>query len=56
MTAVDPEDIDPEDVVVLIRHSWGDIEASLTKWMEVGPGPRPGTRPIAEGRIASPWS
>ncbi len=40
-------DLDPDDIIVTVRHSWGDTEATLAKWMEIGPGPRPNTRPIA---------
>jgi hypothetical protein len=30
-----------DDVIVTVAHSWGDIEAPLQTWIEVGPGPRP---------------
>ena len=36
---LDPEDYD--DVIVTVAHPWGDIEASLRTWIQLGPGPRP---------------
>jgi hypothetical protein len=30
-----------------VRHNFGNVEATLAKWMEIGPGPRRYTRPIA---------
>ena len=38
---LDPEDYD--DVIVTVAHPWGDIEASLRTWIQLGPGPRPMT-------------
>jgi hypothetical protein len=29
------------DVIVTVTHPWGDIEAPLRTWIEIGPGPRP---------------
>ncbi|MBO2465190.1 hypothetical protein [Actinomadura violacea] len=37
----------PEDVLVLIQHPFGDTWPTLTEWMEYGPGPRKGLRPVA---------
>jgi hypothetical protein len=28
------------DVIVTVAHPWGDIEAPLPTWIEIGPGPR----------------
>jgi hypothetical protein len=39
MVMLDPADYD--DVIVTVAHPWGDIEAPLRTWIEVGPGPRP---------------
>jgi hypothetical protein len=39
-------DIPPEDIVVTVVHSWGNITTTLAKWMELGPGPRPLVRVI----------
>jgi hypothetical protein len=36
---LDPEDYD--GVIVTVAHPWGDIEASLRTWIQLGPGPRP---------------
>jgi hypothetical protein len=30
-----------DDVIVTVAHPWGDIEAPLQTWIEIGPGPRP---------------
>jgi hypothetical protein len=30
-----------DDVIVTLAHPWGDIEAPLRTWIEVGPGSRP---------------
>lgn len=40
----------PEDVRLIIPHNWSwDPEAgmSMREWMELGPGPRPGIRPVS---------
>jgi hypothetical protein len=29
------------DVVVSVRHPWGDLEVPLIEWIRIGPGPRP---------------
>jgi hypothetical protein len=39
--------IRPEDVLVLIQHPFGDMWPTLAEWMERGPGPRKGLRPVA---------
>ncbi|MFD0853598.1 hypothetical protein ACFQ07_15280, partial [Actinomadura adrarensis] len=39
--------LDPEDVLVLIQHPWGDLWPTLAAWMKYGPGPRHGLRPVA---------
>jgi hypothetical protein len=36
-----------EDVLVLIQHPFGDLWPTLAEWMERGPGPRVGLRPVA---------
>jgi hypothetical protein len=36
---LDP-DVD-EDVIVTVAHPWGDIEAPLPTWIEIGPWPHP---------------
>jgi hypothetical protein len=42
-----PDDpIDLADVIVVIGHSFGNVEAPLTVWIANGPGPRPLVRPI----------
>ncbi|MPZ85264.1 MAG: hypothetical protein GEV28_34715 [Actinophytocola sp.] len=40
-------DVRPEDVIVVVRHPFGDVEVTLATWMAVGPGPRPLVRPVA---------
>jgi hypothetical protein len=30
-----------DDVIVTVAHPWGNIEAPLQTWIEIGPGPRP---------------
>ena len=30
-----------DEVIVTVAHPWGDIEAPLPTWIEIGPGPRP---------------
>jgi hypothetical protein len=30
-----------DDIIVTVAHPWGDIEAPLPTWIEIGPGPRP---------------
>jgi hypothetical protein len=37
---------DPDDVLVVVGHPFGDIEVPLAVWIATGPGPRPGVRPI----------
>ena len=36
---LDPADYG--DVIVTVAHPWGDIEAPLPAWIQMGPGPRP---------------
>jgi hypothetical protein len=43
----DHDQLLPEDVLVLIRHPFGDIWPTLAEWMKRGPGPRHGLRPVA---------
>jgi hypothetical protein len=40
-------DIRSEDVLVVVRHPFGEVEVSLVEWMAAGPGPRPMVRPVA---------
>lgn len=35
-----------DDVIVVIAHPAGDVEASLRQWIELGPGPRELLRPV----------
>ena len=37
---------DPDDVLVVIGHSFGDVEVPLSVWIAKGPGPRPFVRPV----------
>jgi len=30
-----------DDVIVTVAYPWGDIEAPLSTWIKIGPGPRP---------------
>jgi hypothetical protein len=39
--------LSPEDVLVLIRHPFGDLWPTLAEWMERGPGHRYRLRPVA---------
>lgn len=39
------EEWDPDDVLVVIGHPFGDVEMPLRQWMARGPGPRHGIRP-----------
>ena len=32
---------DYDDVIVTVAHPWADIETTLARWIETGPGPRP---------------
>lgn len=32
---------DYDDVIVTVVHPWADIETTLARWIETGPGPRP---------------
>jgi hypothetical protein len=32
---------DYDDILVTVAHPWGDIETTLSAWIEHGPGPRP---------------
>jgi hypothetical protein len=42
-----PDDVtDPDDVLVVIGHPFGDIEVPLAVWIATGPGPRPFVRPV----------
>jgi hypothetical protein len=38
-------DWDPDDVLVVIGHPFGDLEVPLAKWMADGPGPRHALKP-----------
>ncbi|TPQ18064.1 hypothetical protein [Streptomyces sporangiiformans] len=40
-------DVRAEDVLVLIQHPFGDLWPTLATWMDRGPGPRRGLRPVA---------
>lgn len=30
----------PTDILLLVRHPWGDVTCTLDEWMRHGPGPR----------------
>jgi hypothetical protein len=30
-----------DDVIVTVAHPWAEIETTLARWIETGPGPRP---------------
>jgi hypothetical protein len=48
MTAREPErEWDPDDVLLVIAHPFGDVETTLAEWMARGPGPRPLVRPVS---------
>ena len=36
---LDPADYD--DVIVTVAHPFGDVDAPLPHWIQIGPGPRP---------------
>jgi hypothetical protein len=38
--------IDPDDILVVIGHPFGDVEVSLADWIATGPGPRPLVCPV----------
>ena len=38
--------VDPDDVLVVISHPFGDIEVPLAVWIATGPGPRPLVLPV----------
>lgn len=42
--------LDPEDIIVVIGHPFGDAETTLAHWIAVGPGPRPFVRPVSARR------
>jgi hypothetical protein len=46
MDGREPE-VRPEDVLVLVRHPFGDVWATLAAWREHGPGSRLLVRPVA---------
>jgi len=38
------------DILVTVAHPWGDIDAPLTDWIRIGPGPRPYVEIVAARR------
>jgi hypothetical protein len=40
------EAIDPDDVLLVITHPFGDVEVPLADWIATGPGPRRFVRPV----------
>jgi hypothetical protein len=42
--------LDPDGILVVIMHPFGNLEVTLRWWIENGPGPRPFVRP---GRVRS---
>jgi hypothetical protein len=45
--AVTEAERDPDEVVLVLAHPFGDVETTLAEWMRTGPGPRPLVRPVA---------
>lgn len=43
----DDDETQLDEVIVTVGHPWGDVEVSLRTWIELGPGPRYLTRPVA---------
>jgi hypothetical protein len=42
-----PDDLtDPDDILVVIDHPFGEAEVSLAVWIATGPGLRPFVRPV----------
>jgi hypothetical protein len=37
---------DPDDILVVVGHPFGDVEVPLAVWIATGPGPRPFVRPL----------
>lgn len=42
-----------EDVAVTVAHPWGDVETSLVRWIDTGPGARPYTGIIRARRLST---
>jgi hypothetical protein len=40
-------ELDPADIIVVVRHPFGDVEATLAHWIATGPGPRRLVRPVS---------
>jgi len=36
-----PGELDTDDILVVVDHPHGEVEVTLTEWIENGPGPRP---------------
>lgn len=51
--AVTDDPADYDDVIVTVAYPWGDIEAPLAAWIQVGPGSR-SLLTISEGAAARP--
>ena len=45
---IDPSEFD--DVLVTVAHPFGDVKATLTEWIRIGPGPRPFVQIVAARR------
>jgi hypothetical protein len=43
----------PSDVLVTVQHPFGEVECTLTQWIERGPGRRPLVRPVAARSAAT---
>lgn len=42
-----PDDpTDPDDILVVVGHPFGEVEVSLAVWIATGPGPRPFVQPV----------
>jgi hypothetical protein len=39
--------LDPDDILVVIGHPFGDVVVPLGNWIATGPGPRPYVRPLS---------
>jgi hypothetical protein len=50
-TVLDPSEYD--DVIVTVAHPFGDVDATLTEWIERGPGPRRLVEIVAARRRAT---
>jgi hypothetical protein len=45
--------LDHGDILLTIAHPHGDVEVTLARWIEIGPGPRPLVQPIKACRVST---